>query len=411
MRNNLFRPEVLASQHESLFGDHVFYQPFSLRALVLASVACFCVLIGFSASASIKQTVSVRGYVAAVDGEIKVYANRNGVIQQLHVSNGDLVSRGQTLAFAGDAGYLQSGADAKQVSILHLEQQLTQIEDRLSLLQHRQQLALEQSQWRQEALSEELRIRDDDLQLTAQQLEMAEHDFTRLELLHARGAIADSELTQGKHALITARKSFQGGRIAKQTARRLWQDSRHELAREQAAFKDEQIALAISLSQLQLRRQEMQYEHQFAVTAPASGRISSLLLSNGDQLDTRQPLVSIIADKPHYEARMFVPSRALGKLKAGQQVLIDYDAFPLQQYGTFEAVISSVATSPIDPREYLIPLDINEPVYLVKAQLREQAKDLHLRSGMQFSAQLVTGEQTLQQTIFEPLSAIARRLQ
>ena len=410
MRENLFRREVLTAQHDKIFGDPVFYQPLSLRFLVLSALTILVVVLGFAASAHIKQTENVRGFIFAANGEVKVYSNRSGVIQQLHVSNGDLVEQGQTLAVVIEPGYEQSGETANHTVVLYLEQQIAQIEDRLLLSAQRQQLTIEQSQRRETALREELLIRADEDDLSMQQLQMANEEYERLEQLRARGAISDSELTQGKSSLVSLRKSLYGTQMAIQNTRRMLQDISQDLALEQSRLKDEQIALRINLSQLHQRKDEAQYQQHFAITAPVAGRINNLLLADGDQLDPRRPLVSIVADNPSYEAQLFVPSRALGKLSEGQAVLLNYDAYPYFQYGSFEAVISSIGTSALDPREHLIPLDINEPVYLIKAALPVEPSTLRLRSGMQFSAQLVTGERTILQGIFQPLTALARRL-
>lgn len=410
MRKNLFRREVLMVQHDHFFGDPVFYQPVPLRILLLAAVAVFCVLTGFAATANIKQTEHVRGYVVAANGEVKVYSNRSGVIQRLHAANGELVLKGQTLASVIEPGYGQSGEAANHTVILHLEQQILQIEDRLVLSAQRQQLAIEQSHRRQSALREELAIRADEDDLSSQQLQLADDEFVRLEQLHTRGAVSDSELTQGRSSLVNLKKSSQVSRIALQSTQRMLRDIGHELALEQSRLKDEQIALRITLSQLQQRREEALYAQQFLITAPVAGRVNNLLLTDGDQLDPRRPLFSIVADSPDYEAQLFVPSRALGKLTAGQTLLLNYDAFPYQQYGSYEATVISIGTSAIDPREHLIPLDINEPVYLIKAELHDGLTNLSLKAGMQFSAQVVTGQRTILQGMFEPLTALARRL-
>jgi membrane fusion protein len=398
------------TQHDHFFGDAVFYQPLTLRVLLFSVLGLFFVVAGFAASASIKQTENVRGFIYAANGEVKIYGNRSGVVQQLHVSNGQLVDYGQTLASLIEPGYDQSGDAAKQAFIRRIEQQISQIDARLSLAAERQQLALDQSGKRQSALREEFLIRDEEYALSLLQLKMAEDEYDRQKLLHERGAISESELAHGKASLISMRKSLQGVRMAQHTIARLEQDSRHDSALEQVRLKDEQIALKISLSQLQQRREEAIYEQSFALTAPVSGRIDNLLLTRGDQLDPRRPFASIVADTPDYEAQIFVPSRALGKIKTGQTVLLSYDAFPYQQYGSYEAVVSSIGTAAIDPREHLIPLDINEPVYLIKAKLLPPVHDLTLRAGMQFSAQLVTGQRTIVQGIMEPLTSLARRL-
>lgn len=411
MRENLFRQQVMMIQHDHFFGDPVFYQPLSLRVLLLSALAVFSVIAGFAASASIKQTENVRGFIYAANGEVKVYGNRSGVIQQLYVGDGELVSSGQALALVMEPGYDHSGRAAKQAHISYLEQQISQIQDRLVLSGEKLELVQEHSLQRQSALHEELEMRRHDYDLTVLQLQMAEDEYARLERLRELGAISESELAQGKTNLVSVKKSFQSVRMALQATSRMLQDSGHDLAQELTRLKDEQIVLQINLSQLQQRREDAEYEHQFVLTAPVSGRVNNLLLADGDQLDPRRPFVSIVADAPAYEAQMFVPSRALGKVKAGQTVLLNYDAFPFQQYGNHEAVISSIGTSAIDPREHLIPLDVNESVYLIKAELPPDHSDLTLRAGMQFSAQLVTGQRTILQGIFEPLTSLARRLQ
>ncbi|MDO9518679.1 MAG: HlyD family efflux transporter periplasmic adaptor subunit [Pseudohongiella sp.] len=410
MRDNLFRREVLGVQRDHFFGDAVFYQPLTLRVLLLSAAGFFFVVAGFAASASIKQTENVRGFIYATNGEVKVYGNRSGVVEKLHVSNGQLVSQGQALVSLIEPGYDQTGDAAKQAIIRRIEHQISHLEARLLLSAERQRLAYDQSEKRELALREEILIRAEEYDLSMLQLEMAEGDYARLERLWERGAISESELTHGKASLISMRKSFQNMRMALQSTARLKEDSRHGAAVEQARLKDEQIALQISLSQLEQRREEALYEQNFTVAAPVSGRINNLLLSRGDQLDPHRPFVSIVADAPDYEAQIFVPSRALGKIKAGQKVLLNYDAFPYQQYGSYEAVVSSIGTAVIDPREHLIPLDINEPVYLIKAELLPLRHNLSLRSGMQFSAQLVTGQRTILQGIMEPLTSLARRL-
>ena len=93
---------------------------------------------------------------------------------------------------------------------------------------------------------------------------------------------------------------------------------------------------------------------------------------------------------------------------------MSYDAFPFQLYGTHSAEVARISGTVIDPREHLIPLEVNEPVYLVRAStgsVIEHAGSLYqLQPGMQFTADVVTGEETLMQRITRPLSSVERRL-
>jgi len=69
----------------------------------------------------------------------------------------------------------------------------------------------------------------------------------------------------------------------------------------------------------------------------------------------------------------------------------------------------------LDPREHLIPLELNEPVYLARARLMQQTvgepgSGAQLRSGMQFTADIVTGRETILQRVMSPLSGLGRKL-
>ena len=51
------------------------------------------------------------------------------------------------------------------------------------------------------------------------------------------------------------------------------------------------------------------------------------------------------------EARLFGPSRSIGFVRPGQRVLLRYEAYPYQKFGSYEGVVKSVSRTTVGPGE------------------------------------------------------------
>jgi len=405
----LFREQALFSQRSDGTGNAVYDQPVSLRLLLLMIVSAFVAVLVYAATAHVNQTVIVRGFVSSAEGEIKVYSPRAGQLEELHVHNGDLVHRSQILATVAEQGVDRQGQDVRLRSALYVDEQIRQIRKRLTLGQQRLELQALLANNKRTSLDRELDIRQEEHRLVLWQLDNVQSEFQRIEQLNLGHLVSDSELASAESTLLSMQKNLQMSQLNLDAtlARKDELETQQQL--ENIRLADESLALAFTLSQLMQRREEMQLEHSFAVPAPVSGRVENLLNRSGDFLNPRQPLLSIVPVEPTYKALMFLPSRALGKVEAGQQVTLIYDAYPLYEHGSFQGRVQNISATPIDPREYLIPLDISEPVYLMEAELLQGHEELALRPGMQFSAELIVGSQTILYSILKPLRVLESR--
>ncbi len=79
------------------------------------------------------------------------------------------------------------------------------------------------------------------------------------------------------------------------------------------------------------------------IRAPIAGRVSSLQATVGKPADPRQLQLSIVPDGSTLQAELFVPTRARGFVRPGQEVRILYDAFPYQRYGTHRGQVDDVS--------------------------------------------------------------------
>jgi len=414
MSRELFRIEAVRASAGPKFGNPVFYQPVSVKILITVLSIIFILFLLFAASAQIKQTQLVRGYLSPLEGETKIYSPRAGIFQQIISHEGQYVEEGDILATVTDTEFDAAGKQTSSVLLEHLDQQKTQLLDQLNLVHQRAQLNAEQLLSRANAYERELALLHEENQVLMHRLDLAEKEYNSNQILLQSGAISLSEHNQKLSVYYNFLQTSKTNLLQIEGKKLSLTDARQQLKLHPMLIKDELLSVEGMLSQLSARRQELESSSSFTITAPFDGNIFNLLSSAGNYADPRVPLLTLIPATYTLEAVLYLPSRALGKVAIGQELMLTYDAYPYQTWGHFRALITGISETVMDPREFLIPIELPEPVYLVKARLLQQYLNdptlRQLRSGMQFSAEIHTDTQTILQRIFKPFTSLGRKL-
>jgi membrane fusion protein len=414
MYSGLFRQEALMASAGSRFGNAMFYQPLTVRVMVMAVAFVFVGFIAFAAFAEVKQTELVRGYLTSTVGETKIYASRTGIFRDIHVSEGQLVSEGSILATIVDTQFDSVGNQSSLILLNHLDQQVAQLEQRMRLLKERTLFNQEQLQNRIAGYAEELRLLKEEHDVGLQRLALGEQEFGSSQILFDRGTISTRELNQVKSAWYNLLQMTKSAELNVQSKLLALEDARQQLEVLPIVQEDELLLITSNISQLQARRDEVQTQGLFSITAPGNGVVTNLISQVGNHVDPRMPVLTLVPQNYHLEARLYLPSRSLGKVEVGQEIMLSYDAYPYQTYGTFQAQIISIADAVLDPREFLFPLELGEPVYLVVAHISTQSIragiERRLRPGMQFSAEIITGSESILDRMLYPLTSLGRKL-
>jgi membrane fusion protein len=153
---------------------------------------------------------------------------------------------------------------------------------------------------------------------------------------------------------------------------------------------------------------EIEGRRAFVVRAPAAGRISALQASVGRAADPRQPQLSILPKDGRLEARLFVPTRAVGFVRTGQEVRILYDAFPFQRFGAHAGRVTRVTRSVLTPTDLVAPIVPQEAVYEVTVKLAHQdvqadGVTVPLRADMLLKADIILERRSLLRWLLDPL--------
>jgi HlyD family secretion protein len=142
--------------------------------------------------------------------------------------------------------------------------------------------------------------------------DQAQHNLDALMKLAATGAASQGEVTAAREQLETAQANFNA---AEQTAQHRY--SADEVARAQAALSDAEAALAAA----------QHIESQTSIYAPIAGTVYTMDAARAEYSEAGKLLLQM-ADLRHERVRAYFDEPDIGRLAAGQKVLIHWDAKP-----------------------------------------------------------------------------------
>jgi len=147
------------------------------------------------------------------------------------------------------------------------------------------------------------------------------------------------------------------------------------------------------------------------VRAPASGRVSVLQSTVGQNVDPQRLQLEIIPEDAVLQAELFVPARAIGFVQPGHAVRILYDAFPYQHFGAYGARIIKVSQTILTGSDARGPIALKEPAYRVTAALDRAdvdagGKRVALQPDMLLRADIILEKRSILSWLTSPLTGI-----
>ena len=389
----VFRSEALNAQKQKIHGDVFLTQPIpiSVITLLVASITLVLVVLLFTGSYARSERVS--GYLVPSKGLVKIQASQFGTLTSLYVKEGGAVTKGQALA---DILVAPNAADGRSFIIRSIDaitQQYSFIDTQITLEEN--QLTSELAKLSSDRGELELRIQSLTQQLSIQRkiTASAEAAYKDVQEILGKGYISKVESERRRQTWLAqqAQEQLREQELVEANAR---QDQlKIRLAQVATESQQRLTRLANQKAELDSRKAELEGRQAYTVTSPVNGKIVSLSIRNaGRSVQSGQPLLTILPEGSTLEAELFVPSRAAGFVKEGQEVQLLYDAFPYQRFGSHTATLKSVTQTILSPTETLAPFDIQEPVYRVVADLKADqittdGQTIPLQGGMTLTGQ------------------------
>lgn len=155
---------------------------------------------------------------------------------------------------------------------------------------------------------------------------------------------------------------------------------------------------------LQTMKSQIQaWEFKYLLKAPVSGTVSFTgFFQENQEMKAGQTLFYIQPDNIAYFVEMLIPQYNFGKVKQGQKVLLKFQAYPFEQYGSVVGKIDYINTTPSDSG-YLAK------VILPDGLITNYKKPLQYRNGLFAQADIITENMRLLERFYYNLARQIKR--
>lgn len=414
--SSLFRKEATEHQRTRLLGEVLIIQPPSFKWLVLISLCSLICIVVFASLQGYKRKETVSGYLTANTGLVKISSDRSGVVQQVLAENGQRIKKGQVLIAVESQRNMEQGHSNSETLRNSLLRELASTKEHIGHIDERRgheerNLKLQLGGRRAELSSANLQLK-----IVAKQHQLAIKQRRGAEKLKLKNYASSSTVDQLLNTELGLEQQKLG--IQRDIDKLIIQQSnlRNEMnVRIPHTFAEELMRLNQKQEALQREIANVDISSAYTITAALDGYISDLTAHAGETLTPGRTLLIITPDNTKLVGKLLVPSRAAGLIQAGQEVKIQYDAFPYQRFGVFKGTINRIASNVLTPQEIPTPIAMNEAFYFVDVDLAQQSipamgQQITLKNGMQLKADITLEERSLLEWLFEPLYTITGRL-
>ncbi len=390
----LFRPEAVEARQISSLGTLVVVPS---RFGALASICGLAFLLAVVAAflfGSYVDKVNLTGIVVAERGVVRLAANADGIVKQVLVSQGQVVTKGQILFVLGLPD--ESGAGPT------LQQLLSGLDDRRTRLRWRLQ-QYEQQEAATRGLADqniELRRRqisaiENEMAILTRRVTAAADIRNRYQVLLKQNFVTIATMQAAEEALADAQLRLSSlGRDKSQLEAQIDQ-SQFDRGQLPGQFLEEHNNLLREMSQVDSDIADLEARKSRVIRAPIAGVIASLDATQGEVLTTAKALGSIVPTGSRMAVDLRAPTNAVGRLAVGQSVWLRFDAFPYQRYGQFHGIVQEIANTATQETKDTK----DEPYYRVRVRVEDRRLP-NLRPDLTVNAGIGVGRRRLQDILF-----------
>lgn len=260
---------------------------------------CFNLLFLFSCSEKLEETKPTIGdltesvYASGViksEQQFQVFSKANGILRQLLVEEGDIVSKNQALfAISNETSKLSRENAELQAEFAALNNNSDKLKDA--------KLAIEFAK---------VKMLTDSI------------NYIRQQALHSQNVVSKTVLEQAELLYQNSKTSYKSAQI------------RYSELKKQLQLTDEQAKRNLQISQT--------LEGDFTVKSELKGKVYAILKEQGEMVNTQTPL-AIIGDASNFKIELQIDEDDVARIQKNQRIIVTLDSYKNE---TFEAYISKI---------------------------------------------------------------------
>lgn len=378
----------------------------------LAAFVAVALVLLFFGTYSNKETVS--GWLVPRGGLIQVTARGGGVVTSISVKEGDHVRAGQVIAHVRLSTTLANGQDAGSVAIAALSSESSANKQQAQTA--RRKLLAEQSDLNLKLADLQAQVAETRRQMEFQdrQVEIARSNLARFKRLAAMHLISDMQVNERETALLSTEqvKSHLAGE--EMSLRQQASDVTARLHAIPSDISQTGTNETMAAAQIDQKRVQTAIQSSDLVVASVEGKVLAIPVDEGQTLSPGATIAIVEPLNASLEAELYVPSRAVGFVRPGDDVHLMYQAFPFEKFGIANAKVMELSRTILAPSEVSMPASgIQQPVFRVRAALDRQTIQAYgqavpLQPGMLLTGEIVFDRRSLVEWLFDPIYAATK---
>ena len=406
-KSPLYRAEALAHQRERAWGELVVLTPRFARIALWAMSVLAIAFVAFVFQA--EYTRKARAFAVlnfAMDPTV-IAATDAGTLAALAVREGDAVKKGQRLATVstertinGEAVFATSSADA-EARRQAIDREKRELDAQLVAQSNQLSFRVKAIESERAALAREIAAQ-------LERVSQLQSQVDRFRQLAKEKFVSELQVQQKQDERAEQVVKLETLRRNDATLARDLAQAQGEWPLLQSATRTKLATLARDAAALTQSSREEASRRAYDITAAADATVERIIAAPGQTLAAGAPILKMQSGASELQSDLFVPTRAAGFLKTGQEVRLAIDAFPFERYGHVDATIVEIGRVVMIPGEAGVPPQIKEPAFRVRASLKAQAVAAYgerypLRNGLTAQADIALDRRPLYRWVIEPV--------
>lgn len=357
--------------------------------VLIILIGSFC---AWASWAKLDEQVRARGEVVVTSRSQVIQVVDGGVLNRLHVGQGDRVEAGELMAELERDRFQARLAEAK-AKVMNLRANIDRLTAELTggPLMFRESVANNEQLVRTQTALHRTRMEQqrEERESLRRTLALAREELSALEELASTGDAAQSELLRSKRQVSELEAELTNKRNE-------WRrKAREELT-------DSQAQLDEALQVLRQRRQELEATY---LRAPMSGTVKNIEVTTvGAVLKSGEKLMEIVPSGEPLLIEAKVSPRDVAFIRPGLEANVKLDAYDFTIYGALEGEVTYISPDTIDED---LKQD-EQPYYRVLVEIEEIPERVELKKqevipGMTATVEIITGERTVMQYLLKPI--------
>lgn len=411
----LFRQEAIDAQREKFLGEATIARPVPAWVFTLLATGTAVLLIVVAIWGQYTRRERVEGYLALDTGAARVLVADAGRVTELLVKEGDEVKAGDPLARISLDRTLGTGASTSEAVAREMQSRRAILEKEQAQWRDLGDQQVSQLRRRVQDLQNEITQLDAEMKLQETRIRSAREQADRYRGLASDKFVSDVLLKQKQDEVTDQEIKLQALKRQRTQVQRDLGAARMEEPAIQLRARAQMEQVARQISELNQGMSQAESQRETLIRAPMAGVVTNVAVNRGQSVIADTPLATVLPKGSGMHVELLVPTRAIGFLKPGQEVVLRYEAFPHERFGQYRGTIKEIGRNVWTSGERVGPLQAREPVYRVDVALESQTvsalgQQLPLRPGMLVNADLLLEKRTILEWIFEPVLQLKGRL-